>query len=303
MIKKMMLLIFTILFGLAALQADPIDIDSDYGWKMLTIPASPSISAMAGTGAAISGEAGSFIEHPAAGLIGNLRSVSINQNLWIFDTQMNSIAINTSSGINSYGFALRALDYGKIEARDITGEVIGEFHPLDLNLIANYARRFGANYYAGANLMPLYQKLQSNSSTGLALDLGLSYLPPIRGLTLNAAIRHIGMTSKVNEERINLPTAPEIGFSYLLPLDFAEINAEYKMLKLPDDSNIRVQLGTNININDIFNIRGGYYLNHDTQSLTAGIGLHIRKIDFNYAYLPFSDNIGDAHSFGLTYKF
>jgi len=299
----MMLLILMIVFGLAALQADPIDIDSDYGWKMLTIPLSPSISAMAGTGAAISGEAGSFIEHPAAGLLENVRSVSITQNLWIFDTQMTSVAINTSSGADSYGFALRALDYGKIDARDITGEIIGEFHPLDLNLIANYARRFGPNYYAGANLMLLYQKLQSHSSTGVALDLGLSYLPPIRGLTLNAAIRHIGMTSKVNRERINLPTAPEIGISYLLPLDFADINTECKMLKHPDDSNVRVQLGTNININEILNLRGGYYLNHDTQSLTAGIGVQLNKIDFNYAYLPFSDDISDAHSFGLTYKF
>jgi hypothetical protein len=298
-------IVFTLLFLviLLSLRGEPIDINSLYGWKMLTIPLSPSVSAMAGTGVMTSKEAGTFIETPTAGLLGEINSISITQNLWIFDTQMNSIAINTSSGVSSFGFALRSLDYGKLDARDITGEVIGEFHPLDLNLIVNYARRVTPNYYAGINLMFLYQKIQTKSSTGIAADLGVSYLPPVKGLTLNAAIKHIGTTTKVDRERIKVPVTPELSFSYDLPFEPAEIGTEAKILKHPDDKNVRVRLGTNIRIYRVFNLRAGYHLNHDTQSYTAGIGLQLNKLDVNYAYLPFDDEISDAHCFGITYKF
>lgn len=289
--------------GLVMLYAEPVDIKSDYGWKMLTIPLAPSIAAMAGTGAQISDEGSAFVEHPTAGLIGDVRSLSITQNMWVFDTQKNSIAINTATGHRSFGFALRALDYGKIEARDITGEIIGEFHPLDLNLIANYAQRVSPNYYAGINMMLLYQKIQTKSSTGLAVDLGLSYLPPLRGVTLNAAVKHVGQTTKVWQSKIKLPTTPELGINFHIPADFAEIHTEVKILKYPDDDKVQMRFGTNFNINRMLDIRGGYHLNHDTQSFTAGLGLNLRRIDFNYAYLPFSNDISDAHSFGLTYKF
>jgi len=304
MLKKRTLLLILVIYGmLIRLSADPIDINSEYGWKMLTIPLSPSISAMGGTGAAISNEGGAFIEHPAAGLVGNINSLSITQSFWIFDTQINSIAINTSSGSSSFGFALRALDYGKMDARDITGEIIGEFHPLDLNLIGNFAYRITPNYYAGVNLMLLYQKIQSKSSTGVALDFGLTYLSPIRGLSLNAALKHLGMTTRVDQSRIKMPVTPELGFTYLIPFEPAEINTELKLLKHPDDDNLKARIGTDININRILSLRTGYHFNHDTQSFTAGIGLRIKKIDFNYAYLPFNNDISDAHSFGLSYNF
>lgn len=292
-----------LLYGIALIATEPVNIKSDYGWKMLTIPLSPSISAMAGTGASISGEAGAFIEHPAAGLVGKVNALSASQSLWIFDTQLNSIALNTSTGNSSFGFALRALDYGKMDARDITGEIIGEFHPLDLNLIGNFAYRLTPNYYAGINLMLLYQKIQTKSSTGVAFDLGLTYLTPISGLSINTAVKHIGSTTKVSESRIKLPVTPELGFDYRLPVDLAEIDAGLKLLKNPDDNNIRAQLGTNIRINQMLNLRGGYHINHDSQTFTTGIGLELKKIDFHYTYLPFSNDVSDAHSFGITYKF
>lgn len=302
--KLKKILTVVLLFGsFALLSADPINVESEYGWKMLTIPVAPSVSAMAGTGVSASQEASTFIEHPAAGLVNDINSLSASQSLWIFDTQLNSVAINTSSGYRSFGFALRALDYGKLDARDITGEVIGEFHPLDLNLIANFAQRLTPNYYVGINMMMLYQKIQSNSSTGLAFDLGMTYLPPFRGLTINTAVKHIGMTTRVDRSRIKLPVTPELGISYEFPLQFADILTEGRIQKFPDESNITAQIGTNININRMLNLRTGYYLNHDTRSYTAGIGLELRKIDFNYAFLPFGNDISDAHSFGITYKF
>ncbi len=283
--------------------AHPVEIEANYGWKMLTIPSVPSVAGMAGTGSFVSCDAASFIQQPTAGLVGNINSVSGSQQNWIFGTKLNTLAINKSSYVNSFGFALKVLDYGDMKARDITGEIIGEFHPLDLNLVFNYAQRITPNIYTGINLLLLYQKIESHSSTGIAFDYGLTYFTPKQGLDFHFALKHFGVTTKVNHERIKLPYTPEISLSYDFPNHIHDLYIETVLLKHPDDSNLKARIGSRINLNQMLSIRFGYLVNYDKQDITAGLGLEWRRMSFDYAYLPFKDDIDDAHSFGISYRF
>jgi hypothetical protein len=282
---------------------EPVNAEGEYGWKMLTIPPSPSISAMGGTGASVSPEAISFIQHPTAGLMGKANSVTVTQDLWIFDTQINGVAINRSSAQSSFGFAIRTLDYGKQEARDISGEVIGEFYPLDINLAANYSRRITPNTYGGLNVFLLYQKIDSSSSVGMATDLGLSYITPLDGLYLHGALKHIGFTTIVKDERIKLPVTPEISIGYHFPSITPDVYIEFKTLKHPDDNNIKLAMGSKIRVVEALQLRLGYLVNYDSRDFTAGMGLSLKQFNIDYAYLPFKDNVDDTHSFGITYRF
>ncbi len=302
---KTAVLIFAIviLFGIQLSAIEIIEADGKYGWKSLLLPPSASVSAMAGTGAANSSDAASFIQHPTAGVVGNINSISLSMQQWMFDTSSNVVAINRSSNLHSLGFALRYLDYGKIDSRDITGDIIGEYHPLDVNLITNFAYRISPSYYAGINLILLYQKIDSSSSLGLATDIGLSYLPPINNLNFHLAVKHLGLTSKVKDESIKLPYAPEITAGYFFNPGNFSLYTEVKALKYPDDSNIKSTIGVNFGIYEIFKIRGGYMLNYDLQDFTTGLGISLLKIDVDYAYLPFKEGITDSHSFSVTYKF
>lgn len=293
------LMLMTVI-SLSAVQAAA---EGEYGWKMLTIPPNTSISAMGGAGAHISGEADAFLSHPTAGLISGSRMISASQNSWHFDTNINTLAINLPQGNRSLGFVLRSLDYGKFDARDNTGEIIGEFHPLDVNLAANAAMRLSPNFYAGLNFGILYQKIDTASSLGAAADLGLTWLPPFRGLSVHAAIKHIGTTSKVKEDKIKLPLTPELSLGYKLPLMEEMVYTELKVLSHPDDDELKMILAANASPLDNLDIRLGYRINYDSHHLSAGIGLKYRKIGFNYAYLPFEYDTNDAHSFGLTYRF
>ncbi len=299
---KKHIVIFLSLLIAASLIATKETAQGEHGWKMLTIPPNPSISAMGGTGANVSDEADAFMSHPTAGLIGANRAISVSQNNWHFGTYINSLAINLPQGNRSLGFALRSLDYGKFDARDITGQVVGEFHPLDVNIVANAAIRFSPNYYGGINLALLYQKIDTASSLGLATDIGLTYLPPLRGLKINGAVKHIGITSKVRDESIKLPVTPELSVGYNLPNNLEKIYTELKILKHPDDDDLKMVLGTNIKLLDSMAVSFGYRLNYDSHKISAGIGLKHRRIGFNYAYIPFEHQSSDAHAFSLTYR-
>ncbi len=276
---------------------------AEYGWQMLTIPPNTSISSMAGTGASISPEASSFISHPTAGLLSQSHSISVSQTNWHFDTIFNSIAINLPRGSRSLGFALRSLDYGKFDTRDISGRIIGEFHPLDLNIIGNAAFRVSPNYYFGFNLFVLYQKIESSSSLGWATDLGITYLTPVTGLDIHAAIKHLGATTSVKQESIKLPLTPEISFGYRLPDRLDIVYCEFKILSHPDDDDLKFVTGINTDITEHFSINFGHRINYDSHNYSAGMGLNVRNLIFNYSFLPFKHNSDDAHSFSISYLF
>jgi len=284
------------------LTADPIETRAEYGWKILTIPTATSVKAMAGTGGEFFSEASVFLQHPAAGLVGNVNSVSGAKTSWIFDTSLSNIAINSSSHRNSFGFVFRSIDYGRIDSRDETGEIIGEYHPLELNLGFNYAHRLTPNLFGGANLILLYQKLESSTSVGFATDYGVIYLTPIEGLNLNLALKHVGLTEKGDVERIKLPIAPEAGLSYIYPVSYLKLYLDVSLIKYSDDK-LKLNTGGMVRINDMLDLRMGYLVNSDTQSMTTGLGLQWRRIAFDYAFLPSKNEVENSNSFSITYKF
>lgn len=312
MIIRKYIIIAVMLIGAISLASMTGKAEGEYGWKMLTIPAGAYIPAMGGTGSSVSTEADAFLSNPTANLFGNNKGVSLSQNIWLFGTKINSAALSVHKGGVAYGFVLRALDYGEFEARDISGDIIGEFHPLDVNLAGNIAFRLNPDIYAGVNLIVLYQKIDTASSLGAAVDLGTTYITPLNGLKVQAALKHIGITTKVIEERIKFPVAPELGLGYKLPLSFRgdsrgflslqEIYTEMKVVSHPDDK-IKAAIGSNIIVSSALELRLGYMMNYDSWNFSAGMGLSLKRMVFNYAYLPFKYDGNDIHSFGLTYRF
>jgi hypothetical protein len=46
-------------------------------------------------------------------------------------------------------------------------------------------------------------------------------------------------------------------------------------------------------------LRAGYLEGLDAQSLSVGFGLFIKHIQFDYAFIPFREDLGDGHRFSL----
>ncbi len=274
-----------------------------YGFQMLRIASGADISAQGGTGAFFSGNAFGFLQNPAANLITRNQVISMTQNYWIFDTTLNSLAYTNSKGRSSISLGYRYLNYGKIESRDETGTIIGEFHPMDLAVSANYAFRITPDHYVGINLSGIYEKIDTSSSLGAAADIGYIYLTNLKNLKLTAAIKNLGLTSKMNEDDIDLPLTAEFSVVEDFQLNKILIFTEAKAVKYFDDDKMRAVIGLGIRPIEKLDLRFGYKFNYDAEDLSLGIGINLKKISIDYAYIPFQYEINDVHMIGINYKF
>ncbi len=278
--------------------------NGSYGWQLLKANPSAAISAQGGTGEFSEDiDAFMFVTNSTSSLHFNTKVVSASYRKFLFDTNFSMLAYTNSTGKKAFGIAVRYQDYGKIDRRDETGDLIGEFHPFDFVSTLNFAYRLSPVHNLGANFSLLYEQLDTNSSYGVSMDLGYLYLSNIRGLRFATAIKNLGITSKMDMERIKLP----ITFSASIIQDFNILNipisTQLKILKYIDDSQIKFNYGINATYRKIFVVRFGYKLNYETQSFTAGIGLMIKNIKVDYSYLPYSNDLNDVHQIGISYIF
>jgi len=282
------------------------EISGESGFQMLKITTGTAQAAMAGTNAGLVQDAFCYTENPAAAMLNPTRTISVNQNYWIFDTSMNSLSYLYSTPKTSFAVGYRYLDYGELENRDDIGQVIGEFHPMDMTLSMNLGRRLLPNHYLGINVMGIYEKIDNSTSVGASFDLGYYYLTPLRYLKLAAAVKHIGFTSKMDEENIDLPETYQVAVvvdDIQLLQGLATLSNELKLYKESDDDELKAAWGMNTNLHQNFDLRLGYKFNHDSQSFSGGFGIMVSKFSLDYAYLPFQNEIDDVHMFGLSYNF
>jgi len=275
----------------------------EYGFQMLRIASGADLAAQGGSGAFYSRSAFGFLQNAAANLITRNHVISMTQNYWIFDTKLNSLAYTNGSGKSSFSIAYRYLDYGKIENRDESGTIFGEFHPLDLSLSVNFAYRITPDHYTGITLNGIYEKIDTSSSLGLSLDLGYVYLTNFRNLKLSATVKHLGKTSKMKNEDIDLPITAEISAADDFVLNKIVISGEVKTVKYFDDDKIKAIAGVQITPLPKLDLRLGYKFNYDTEDITFGIGVNLKKIAIDYTYIPFKYEINDVHMIGINYLF
>ena len=64
-----------------------------------------------------------------------------------------------------------------------------------------------------------------------------------------------------------------------------------------------LNLGGDIIYDEIFALRVGYQSGYEAKSFTGGIGLMWGSLRFDYTYMPFSLDLGNANLFSLQFKF
>lgn len=287
-------------FALTAINANA----GEYGFQFLQIPVSPVASALGGTGIYATGYAGAFIQNPAANLLEERFSLSLQHNIWIVDTSTSQLVYSNSNRNRHFGLVGRMLDYGELENRDDTGLLIGKYHPLDANLMANYALRIMPDHLLGINAGLIYEKLDTASSFGLSADLGYVYLTPVTNAILFTSVRNIGFTSKMDDESIKLPLTIEAGLGYTIPeLAFADRISQQLTFKKAVDNDLTAAYAAEISLWQILALRLGYKFLHDEEGITAGLGINWHNLEIDYGWTSFSDRLNDSHSFGITYNF
>ncbi|MCF7918420.1 MAG: PorV/PorQ family protein [Candidatus Cloacimonetes bacterium] len=279
------------------------EVDGSRGFQMLRILSDPATAGQAGSGAVNSESGFNYLDNAAAGLLTRVKAVSFSQNMWLFDTSMSNIGYRNSNGRKSFGFAIRYLDYGTIENRNEQGIEIGEYHPMDMNIIFNFGYRLLSSHFLGVNLRGLYEKIDDSSATGISADLGYIYLTPIQDLKLLAALKNFGSTSKMDNEEIDLPFTAELGLSKDLELNGSRITAESRLIKDIDNDKLKAAIGAEALFMEQILLRAGYKFNYALESFSCGFGIRMKRFEFNYAYNPINEDLDDVHYLGINLKF
>ena len=162
----------------------------------------------------------------------DLNAAIVNPAL-LSDTMNNNVTlsyINYFADIN-YGYAafakklknkqnisagIQYLNYGNFVRADETGATSGSFTANEMSLNLSYARPIiDSNITVGGTLKTIYSGLDSYTSLGSAIDLGIIYNRPKQNFAVAAVIKNAGYQWKpyLKDNREKLPFDMQIGFS------------------------------------------------------------------------------------------
>ncbi len=300
--KDILLIIVLVLAALSALPAGIHDNLGAYGYQFLDVSSNPVALGLAGRGIGSGSDLAAFLRQPSASALSSHRALGASHMLWLEDTAANNLYYSFSDRKAHFGVALRTLDYGVLEIRDDNGVLIGSYSPLNVDLLGNYALRVSPSLYAGINAGIAYEKLNTDSSYGLHTDLGVTWLTPVKDTQFNLAVRNLGFSSAMNEERTLFPLSLEMDLSRKFKLGENSIEVELSGIKAIDE-NWKGAVSAEFSLYGLALLRAGYKINHDAEDLTAGLGLRWKRLGIDYGWASFSSQLSDVHSFGLSYYF
>ncbi len=305
----------------------------------LTISQGARATGMGSAFVAIADDPSTIFWNPAGLARLNQNGFVVEHTEWIADLKYNfgAAAINIGS-FGTLGVSFIASDYGEMNVTTIeepngTGET---FSVNDIAFSIAWAINLTDNFSIGFNPKVIYQSIWNMSDYAFAIDMGIIYNTPFKGITLGMAITNFGskmnlmgtsgvvlhdpnLGSTGNNGRIpaelqtdswDLPLGFKVGISYnaidnedhklILAVDASHPNNDYESLNI----------GGEYVFNGIFSIRGGYkslLLTDSEESFTIGAGFRQNlfgniNINFNYSYSDFG-RLSEVQKFSIGVNF
>jgi len=252
---------------------------------------------------ASSNEASGMFWNPAGPAWMTSREAHFTHTEWLQGINHEVAAISFPSGDNSFGLGILLNNIEGFEHREIASEEpLGTFSSQDFSLMLNYARTLSERLSLGINAKYISEKIYIEHANGYMIDLGARYRLHPRLFTA-MSFQNVGITTKMDEEKINIPKVLRLGAAYQLPFVFLQDKLHLVGDYMTDfDSNPHVNLGLEGQPFDVLTLRVGYQTGYEEKNISAGFGLTIGHFGVDYAYVPFRD-LGQSHRFSLSTRF
>ena len=195
-------------------------------------------------------------------------------------------------GNDKRGIALSLGVYGTggLEARrEPTATPAGAFGVYDLNAGLSYAQKIGRRIYLGFSVRALHENIGPESAWGMSVDMGALYRLS-EHLMLGVAYRNLGRMARLDRERIPLPRVFRMGIAWSWRA--WTTSADFR---LPAMGNRGAHVGIEYGLMDKLFLRGGLQTGHDTRTLSFGLGIARGAWRVDYAFVPASHGLGNAH--------
>lgn len=192
-----------------------VTISAQSTYEFLKLDTSPRAAALAGSFVANNDDPNVIFYNPAGIYSLENKPASFSYVSHLLD--INSASVSYSQEVADLGrFAagIQYVNFGNFTEADQFGNKTGEFGAGDLALLIGYANQLDENFNYGANVKFIYSSIASQSSTGIAVDLGLQYLFPDDGWTVGFSALNLGsQLSSYFDKTETLPVDVRIGFT------------------------------------------------------------------------------------------
>ena len=246
-----------------------------------------------------------------------------------------------AEGWGNFAFNLVYFNMGEQAITTSTSaDVVGKFTSFELMASGSYGATMTDNLSLGLTLKAIYSKLADAGQeaeqgkgigTSFALDFGLMYKTPVRGLTMGAALHNLG--PKISY--IDVTQADPLPLNFVLGLAYTPVESEFNRLRFVMDiykplvsrdasplaavfkawgdegateefDQIDFKVGSEYVYNNFMALRAGYTYDKDGElkSPTFGVGIIYEKLNVDIAYYAARDNpMQDSMRFSFAYNF
>lgn len=258
--------------------------------------------------------ANSFLYNPSFSALSEERNLNFSGTNYLEDINYGIISYSHPLKTGSLSGGFQFLNYGDIPGYTASGYAKNLSSSYDFAFSLNYATKIKRHFprektvaLSGISLKLINQKLHSYKGSAIAIDAGLLYYTPLRNLSFSLAFKNLGTKMKFNKESFPLPFTLNTGLFYKIP----KLNSTLglKSSWFPYDRETHIGVGLRMSLLSFLDLRTGWQTTRRAMNsseaflqtgLTWGFGIKTADISFNYAFVPFSEEFGNAHFFEIT---
>ncbi len=281
-----LLVLLTAFFSTLPLAADTT------GLPFLRLGSNARVSALGGAGTALlDGQA--FATNPAALSPSSARVFGVTHSEWIQQIRHEYINAAWERPSGAIGLAVLVSHVDELERR-----IQPSVNPLGTFGVSEWAAGITANrdltaqLRAGATARFVRQSVFTEAAAGGAIDIGLLYSASPAWM-LGAALSNLGTLSRLDREGTDLPLQIKVG-NVVTRSDWL-VSADAQWARGSGGS---LHLGTEWAPHPGFTLRTGYQTS-DTRHFSFGTGVASGGWHLDYTFVPFRDDLGDAHRLSL----
>ena len=290
--------------------------------EFLKIGVGARANAMAESFAAVADDASALFYNPAGITEFDKNQIAISHSTWFVGLQHDFIGgVYHLDKQNSVGISIISL-----QSDDMP--VTTEFQPYgtgayfkygDLAFAATYARKMTDRFSFGVTVKYIDETLADLSMHGVLVDLGTYYWTGIGSTRFAVSVSNFGGqmapsgsvdlvdgTTVSTFQSFSPPTIFRIGFAFEPYQDKQNKLTASAQLNHPADNSENLAVGAEYSFDSMFFLRGGYKINVEEQSYSAGAGVRadmkFALVSFDYAFTPYQ-RLGDVHRFSLEMSF
>jgi hypothetical protein len=237
--------------------------------------------------------------------------VTFSHAAWFQDISLEMLSIGTTGAGQGFGISAVALHTDPLHRYNSDDLYEGEFRYYDLAIGATYARSLPQSLRAGITAKSVYEKIDWDSASGFALDLGLGWSRAVGALkgeiSSGLVMRNLGTKMGFFDKKYDLPMVWQGGVAYRpawLPRAVkALVAVDYRK---PRQGDAGVLVGAEVALADMVALRvgsrGGKGGLEGGSDFTMGVGLAIKHFMLDYAYVDPGSGLGATHRISLALR-